>query len=70
MRIDAATWSGESRRRRARTGAPASARIVLQPTVRNIVLLPDMFDPLITSAWGRESSRRSLRTQRSSGSSG
>ena len=47
--LHAAIRSGEMRSRVARTGAPARARIVLQPTVRSIVLLPDIFEPLITS---------------------
>ena len=42
--------SGERRSRSARTGAPASARTALTPTVRSSVLLPDMFEPLTTSS--------------------
>ena len=47
--MDAPTASGESRSRRARTGAPACASTTLTPSVRSSVLLPDMFEPLTTS---------------------
>ena len=47
--MDAPTASGESRSRRARTGAPACASTAFTPSVRSSVLLPDMFEPLTTS---------------------
>ena len=49
MRMFAPTCSGVSRNRCARTGAPAIASTVLMPIVRSSVLLPDMFEPLISS---------------------
>ena len=48
----------------ARTGAPAIASTVLMPTVRSSVLLPDMFEPLISSTRVSPRSLTSLRTQR------
>ena len=54
---------GVIRSRPARTGAPASASTALTPTVRNSVLLPDMFDPLMTSAWRSPPRETLLRTQ-------
>ena len=67
--------SGVSRRRLARTGAPASASTAFTPTVRSSVLLPDMFDPLTTSTDGPSpcpspASRTSFRTLVSRGISG
>ena len=50
IRRVAPTASGESRSRLARTGKPARAITVATPTVRSSVLLPDMFEPLTTSA--------------------
>ena len=44
--------SGDSDSRSARTGPPASASTVFAPTARSSVLLPDMFEPLITSTLG------------------
>ena len=41
------TWKTETASASARTGAPARASTRFVPTVRSIVLLPDMFDPLI-----------------------
>ena len=61
--------SGESRSRRARTGAPVSARTALTPTVRSSVLLPDMFEPLTISSRGRASGQE-FGTARAGSSSG
>ena len=46
------------------------ASTVLIPTVLSRVLLPDMFEPLTTSARGPGPSRTSFTTQRDCGSSG
>ena len=50
--MEAPTASGESRSRLARTGAPACASTALMPSVRSMVLLPDMLEPLTTSTRG------------------
>ena len=44
------TRTGPRTRRRAHTGPPASARTALTPIARRRVLLPLMFEPVITSA--------------------
>jgi len=46
--IEAPAETGASLSLDARTGAPASARTALVPTVRSRVLLPDMLEPLTT----------------------
>ena len=63
MRSVAPTASGVSRSREARTGAPARASTALIPTVRNKVLLPDMFEPLTIKTRVTPPSATSLRTQ-------
>jgi len=50
--------SGDSRSRRAATGAPASPSTTLTPTERSSVLFPDMFEPLTTSTRGAASRGR------------
>lgn len=44
------TCSGAIDSRRAATGAPACASATATPIDRSSVLLPDMFDPVISSA--------------------
>jgi hypothetical protein len=58
-----ATRSGPSRSALAHTGAPAAARTAFVPSARNIVLLPDMFDPVMTNARPLEAKRKSLPTR-------
>ena len=48
MQMDAQTLKTVMRARTARTGAPAEARIAFNPMARRNVLLPAMFEPLIT----------------------
>src|SRR3989304_6033489 len=54
----------------AHTGAPASARQRLMPSVRRNVLLPDMFDPVMIAVAPSPVNPKSLVTRLDDGSSG
>ena len=54
----------------AQTGAPAFARTTLMPIARSSVLLPDMFEPVTTSAWPGPCRVTSFETRLSASMSG
>ena len=70
MRMLVATRAAPMRSAAAQTGAPAKASAAFTPSARSSVLLPDMFEPVTTSARPATGSRTSLPTRRSPGESG
>ena len=70
MRMLAPMRSGVIRKRFARTGPPAIASTTLMPTVRSIVLLPDMFEPLTSNARAGPEISTSLHTRTAAGIKG
>ena len=67
MRMLVRTASGDKESASAQTGAPASASTPATPIARSNVLLPDMFEPVMSNAWPFARSATSLGTRAARG---